>query len=100
MKIRELVVRNLDSEKAECLDRFRSSGLCPEVYIRKYNEQADTKITTGLIDSGAECCILSLGALQEIFGMNKSDVSPLAPWIMHCPCAALQEFVTTLSWAG
>ena len=77
MKIRELAVRNLDSEKAECLDKFRSSGLCPEVYIRNYNEHADTKITTALIDSGAECCILSLGALQEIFSMKKSDVSPL-----------------------
>ena len=77
IKVRVLAVRNLDSEKAECLDRHRDSGLCPEVYIKKYNEQSDTIITTGLIDSGAECNILSLGALEEIFGMNKSDISPL-----------------------
>ena len=77
MKIRELAVRNLDTTEAECMDRHRVTGVCPEVYIRNYNGREDTVITTGLVDTGAECCILSLGALKEIFGLDKSDVSPL-----------------------
>ena len=57
---REIFVKSLNSTNSECLDIYKNTGLCPEVYIRKHDKNKDTKISTALVHTGAETNILSL----------------------------------------
>ena len=59
------------------MDIYKNTGLCPEIYIRKFDKNEDTKISTALVDTGAETSILSLSALEEVFGLTSSHISPL-----------------------
>ena len=76
-KEKELSVKSLDSSTKTCFDVYKNTGICPEIYIRKSDNNKNNRISTALVDTGAETNILSLSALEEVFNLSRSDISPL-----------------------
>ena len=76
-KEREISIKNfeLDSSTNKCFDVYKNTGICPEIYIRKFDD--NNNISCALVDTGAEINILSLSALEQVFNLSRSDISPL-----------------------
>ena len=70
-------IRNFESreESTNCMDNCHKSGKCPELIVKR---RGDTKITSILLDTGAETNILDVDTMEQVLKVSRDEVSPLS----------------------
>ena len=56
------------------MDKGHKSGKCPELIVKR---KGDTKITSILLDTGAETNILGVETLEQVLKVSRENISPL-----------------------
>ena len=74
---REINISKFDSGEVNtnCEDKGHQSGKCPELIIKR---EGATKITSILMDTGAESNILGLEALEQVLQVSREEITPLS----------------------
>ena len=74
---KEINIRNFESNEGStnCVDKGHKSGKCPELIVKR---KGDTKITSILLDTGAETNILGVEALEQVLMVSREEISPLS----------------------
>ena len=74
---REINISKFDSSEVNtnCEDKGHQSGKCPELITKR---EGATKITSILMDTGAESNILGLEALEQVLQVSREEITPLS----------------------